>query len=162
MKTSTRPSQLKDEKAMQSFIEKFSGENVAMPQLSPEALEDFYAFGYGLYDSGQYENAMHYFRFLTLVDMQNRKHWMGLGASYQMLKEYDRALQSYGYAALLDENDPNAHFHAAECFFANNQAEPGNQALSSAKTAALLEPEKYKSLLARIELMNERKEKSNK
>ena len=158
MKTST----FEDEKAMQSFIETFSGDKGEIPKLTPETLEAFYGFGYGLYESGQYENAMHYFRFLTLTDTQNRKHWMGLGASYQMLKEYERALQCYGYAALLDENDPNAHFHAAECFFANNQVEPGNQALSSAKTVALREPEKYRALLARIELINERKKELNK
>lgn len=126
------------------------------PQFSQDAIEALYASGFSLYESGKYVNAVHFFRFLTLIDMNTRKHWMGLGASHQMLKEYENALQSFGYAALLNENDPYAHFHAAECFFALKQTDQGEQALASAETVALRQQKQYETLLARISLIKEK------
>ncbi|NGX43592.1 MAG: Chaperone protein IpgC [Chlamydiae bacterium] len=140
---------------IRSFIEKYPNGDKELPKISKNAIEAVYAFGYGFYENGKYESAMHFFRFLTLADSQNRKYWMGLGAAYQMLKDHERALQSYGYAALLNENEPTAHFHAAECFFALKNREQGNEALTSAKTVALRKPKKYKTLLKRIALIKE-------
>ena len=153
MKPAVMTSHPTDEKAMNDFIEAHANGDVDMSQ---DTIEAFYAFGHALYEGGKYENAMHFFRFLTLVDSQNRKHWMGLGAAYQMLKEYERALQCYGFAALQNEKDPKAHFHAAECFFSLNQAENGAEALNSARLVALKQPKKFNDLLTRIAIMLER------
>lgn len=120
---------------------------------SKEAMSALYAIGFQLYENGKYREAIDVFRVLTVLDVSERKYWLGLGASFQMQKDYDCALQSYGYAALLNENDPYAHFHAAECFLAQKEIEKGCQVLEVAKSVALLNKEKYNSLLTQIELM---------
>jgi type III secretion system low calcium response chaperone LcrH/SycD len=130
--------------------------------LSSDGIEALYAFGYGFYQSGNYEKAMHFFRFLTLIDIGNRKHWMGLGAAYQMLKQYERALQAYGQAALLDESDPYTHWHAAECFLAINNYEQAKEALTSTELTAKKYPQKHKRLLTRLQLLKKPEVKADK
>lgn len=126
----------------------------AQTQYTRETLDALYAMGYNLYENAKYAEAVDVFRVLTLFEKEQRKNWMGLGAAYQMQKEYDRALQSYAYAALLDENDPYAPFHAAECFFSQEQNEKGSHVLNVAKTIALRNKNMYNQLLMRIELFN--------
>jgi len=120
---------------------------------SQKALAALYTMGYQLYENGKYQKAADVFRVLTVLDQSERKYWLGLGASFHMQKEYDRALQSYGYAALLNENDPYAHFHAAECFLSQGKKENGYHVLEVAKSVALLNKEKYNHLLIQIELI---------
>lgn len=122
--------------------------------LSQDAIDALYAFGFTFYEGGQYEKAMHFFRILTLVDIDSRKNWMGLGASYQMLGEHAKALESFGCAATLDPKDPMAHLHAAECFRALGLEEQAKDALESAEAAAKMDASRHKTLLARLALMN--------
>lgn len=70
-----------------------------------------------------------------------------------MQKQYERALQCYGQAALLDEKDPYTHWHAAECFLSIKNYEQANEALTSAELTAKRFPKKYKALLDRLQLM---------
>lgn len=152
------PGQLEGEKLEDAVVRLLSDpERPQTPILSKDAIEALYSFGYGSYGSGNYEKAMHFFRFLTLLDVENRKHWMGLGASYQMLKENKRALECYAHAALLNPSDPFVPWHAAECFSAIEQPEQAREALSCAEEIAKEKPAKYKVLLERIKLIKRNK-----
>lgn len=165
METMKIPGQLEGEtleSAVTRLLDAKTGKDAHIPFLSSEGIESLYAFGYGFYQSGNYEKAMHFFRFLTLIDIGNRKHWMGLGASYQMLKQYERALQAYGQAALLDEQDPYTHWHAAECFLAINNLEQAKEALTSTELTAKRHPQKYKNLLDRLQLLKKPEMKDEK
>lgn len=142
-----------------AIIDQYSKEGKELPTFSHDTAEALYAFAYGFYENGIYDKAVHFFRFLTLMQMNNKKYWMGLGASYHMLKDYECALQCYGYAAFLDENDPYVHLHAAECFFALDEITQGQQALSSAETLASSQPKEGKKLLSRIKLMKKKNQK---
>lgn len=121
--------------------------------LSTEDHEAVYAFGYHLYENGLYKKAIHFFRTLTLMNPKNAKYWKGLGATYQMLREFDRALESYGVAALLNENDPLVHWHASECFLMLKKPEEAREATHSAALAAKREPKKYQFLIDKIALI---------
>lgn len=123
-----------------------------MQMLNTETKEGIYHFAYQFYLNGKYADAVKFFRFLTRVDIGQKKHWMGLGAAQQMQKEYEQAIQAYSVAALLDELDPHVHIHAAECFFALEKLEEGITALNSAKKAA-------KSQLPELDLLSETWEK---
>lgn len=118
-------------------------------KLSPEALDVAYANAYQLYQHGKYEKAKHFFHFLTIANTYERKYWMGLAASYQMLKNYPKALECYSIAALQDANDPYVHLHAADCFTALGQQTESQKALGSAEKAAE-QDEKYKELLSQL------------
>jgi type III secretion system low calcium response chaperone LcrH/SycD len=101
--------------------------------LSEDCLQGLYAIAYNFYENGKYREAVHYFRVLSNIDAPTRKHWMGLGASLHMLKDYEKALAAYSIAALLDNQDPYVHIHAADCCFALEQKERGMKALDAAE-----------------------------
>lgn len=121
--------------------------------LSPEAIESLYAFAHGYYQNGKYEEATRFFRFLTAIDTNTRKHWMGLAASFQLQKEFAKALQAYGYAGLLNSDDPLAPFHAAECMFSLGEKERALETLQVAENLARNHPKQYENLLIRIDLI---------
>lgn len=105
-------------------------------QLSSEGLATLYSLGYYLYEHGKYSDAEHVFRFLTISEPFDRRYWMGLAGSYQMMKDYPAALECYSVAAVQDPNDPYVHLHAADCFFASGQSLKAVQALESAIAVA--------------------------
>lgn len=141
------------DEAVNRLLDDHNGNTPLLPHISNDSIEALYAFAHGFYESGHFEKAMHFFRFLTMLDISTRKHWLGLGASYQMLKQYERALQCYAQAALLDETDPYTHWHAAECFFAIKKYEQAKEALNSTELTAKKFPKRYSSLLEKIQLI---------
>lgn len=91
---------------------------------------------YGLYRNGNYADARDFFRFLSIVKANDRRHWLGLGACSQMMKNYSTAIESYSVAALLNPNDPYVHFYAAECTYHSGDVPKAISTLESALTAA--------------------------
>lgn len=152
MDTLKLPGQQQGE-SLEEAVKRLIQKGAADALISSEGSEGLYSLAYGFYNSGQYDKAMHFFRFLTLVDPSARKQWMGLGAAYQMLKQYERALQCYAQAAALNPQDPYAHWHAAECFLAIKDYEQAKLALDSAEKMASPSPSKYRSLLDKLDLL---------
>lgn len=104
--------------------------------LSSEELSLMYTLAYHLYENGKYLDSKRIFRFLTICEPFDRRYWMGLAASYLLLKDYAGALECYSVAAVQEPNDPYVHLHAADCFFALGQIETGVRTLDSAIAAA--------------------------
>lgn len=100
--------------------------------ISDADMEGIYAVGYNLYNSGKYEDAEKVFQFLCLFDHFNRKYWMGLGSTRQMLKQYSEALECYSLATLLNVNDPMPPLHAASCYLSMGDSEKAKSALRCA------------------------------
>lgn len=123
-----------------------------LPEYTEETTKSLYAMAYRFYENGKYLDAIHFFKLLTCLAAYDSKNWMGLGASYQLLKQHDQALQPYAIAAMLAKDDPAPHFHAAECFFTLRQNANGMKALDSAEQLAR-EQDSY--LLPRILLLRE-------
>lgn len=118
-----------------------------------EETKKTYYMAYQLYQKQHYREAVHFFRYLTLIDATETKYWIGLGASLQMQKEYQRALESYVCAQALhgDQPDPYLYLHAADCYFALNQIEQGLKALEGAKESA--KKKNNKQVLNHVDLM---------
>ncbi len=146
-----------DKNTLQSLIDRFSKEGNEIPSFSQETIEAFYSLGYGYYQNGKYEQAIHFFRFLTLIDTENPKHWMGLGAALQMIKQYHHAIQCFGYAAVLNPKNPYAPFHAAECYLSLGEENNAAEVFDAAVEVANKNPAQYKTILTRITLMNPRR-----
>lgn len=91
-----------------------------------------YALAYQAYEKNRYVDASHFFRALTVLEMHEQKHWIGLGACLQMLNRYEEALPMYFIAETIDEENPEVHMNTAECFFALNKRKEANNALKSA------------------------------
>ncbi len=94
-----------------------------------------YSQAYSYYNSGLYHKAKDCFRLLTAIQPNNYNNWYGLGATFQMLKDYDNAVQAYSLGALADhdEKDPAPHIHAAECLIALRKYDRARIALNSAE-----------------------------
>jgi type III secretion system low calcium response chaperone LcrH/SycD len=97
--------------------------------------EVLYSEAFCLYENGKYDEAIKAFTHLAINNMRSFKSWMGLGASYQMVRNYKDALGAYAMAGYLNPTNPYIHFHAAECFFAINDREEGMLALKAAEEA---------------------------
>ncbi len=99
--------------------------------LSNEEMEAIYSVGYNLYQSGKYKDALNIFKFLCFFDHLEKKYWMGLGAVHQMMGNYERAVESYSYATLLDIEDPRPALHAADCYLILGNKEAAESALNA-------------------------------
>jgi type III secretion system low calcium response chaperone LcrH/SycD len=119
-----------------------------------ETIEGIYSFAYSYYENAWYSHAENLFRLLVSLRIRSSRYWKGLGATLQMLKKYDEAIEAYSWAAITDESisDPYPHFHAAECFHTMGEYKRGLKALYSAKTIAK-EQGTFYALLQQIELM---------
>lgn len=135
---------------METSTQKNSSHHPALdflaPTLSQNSLEALYAAAHAFYSNGQYEQARHFFRLLTLKDGAKAKHWKGLAACDQLLKNYQSAIDYWGVAALLDENDYTTHLQAACCFFACDELSSAFTALEAAEIVAKGEPKALKQI----------------
>jgi type III secretion system low calcium response chaperone LcrH/SycD len=81
-----------------------------------EQMEAVYTVAYNLYQAQKHQDAAEVFTFLSMFNPFNSKYWMGLGASLQMAKDFDNALNAYAVAAVTSiPKDPVPHLHAGEC-----------------------------------------------
>lgn len=87
------------------------------PTISLEEIEQFYAFGFAQYGSGNWGKAADAFRVLCTRRPMESRFWFALSATLQEAGSYQEALHSWAMAALLKKEDPYPHFHAAECCF---------------------------------------------
>jgi len=116
------------EKAFQQFLR----EAPKVSPMSDREAEDVYALGFSLYGAGSFEEASDVFRILAAQRPLQYQHWFALASSLQESKNYERALDAWAMAAVLDENAPYPHFHAAECAFSLGQIEEARAALDAA------------------------------
>lgn len=108
--------------------------------LSDDSAEMLYHLAYELYRNGKYSDAEDCFKLLTGHRLEDRKLWMGLGASYQMQNKHEEALECYSIAAIQDPNDPYVHWYAAQCLFSQNNLPKALEALKSARVVAKANP----------------------
>lgn len=118
-----------------------------------DSLKALYGIAYELYRNGKYEEAKDVFRFLTLADSFERKHWLGLAACFQMKKNYAEAIECYSTAAIQDPSDPYVHWHAADCFFHLGNHTKAKEALESA-TITAKGNQAHAALIPKLELLS--------
>lgn len=121
--------------------------------MKQETLKALYYIGYNCYRQGKLDDAESLFGLLTTLNRHDSKHWMGLAGVYQMQKRYRNAIDAYKAAYQLNENDPKASFHAAECYFALGEKNVGLDALKSAERAIHRQAIPDQNMLAHISLI---------
>lgn len=100
--------------------------------ISDKDMEALYSIAYNFYSHGKFDRAKSIFAALTQLDQFKPKYWVGLGAARQMLKEYQPAIDAYGFATLMDATDPKPAFYSSSCFMKLNQISLALQALEAA------------------------------
>lgn len=126
------------EQGLQNWLSRLAkGEN-PFAYITDEQITEIHALAYQLYSQSHYQEAADLYRILALARPIEAKFWKGFGASLQMLKEFEEALNCYANCQRLNGSkpDPLLYVHAADCHFALNQVEEGLAALEAAKAWA--------------------------
>ncbi|MCX5769438.1 MAG: SycD/LcrH family type III secretion system chaperone [Candidatus Hydrogenedentes bacterium] len=97
--------------------------------LTKKDFDLIYSVGHTFYKSGKYEKAMPIFQFLTLYDHPTKKWWMGLGATLQMMKQFQKAVDAYSVATILDIEDPKPQLQAGYCLLTMKKKKEARSAL---------------------------------
>ena len=104
--------------------------------LSEAEKEGLYALAYDAYTCKNYEEAVKLFKQLVAVSALKCKYWKGLASCLQLSGKLEEAASSWAMVVLLDENDPMAHFHAAQCLIALGKKEDALKAIVLAEEMA--------------------------
>lgn len=104
-----------------------------MKQYTLEEQEILYAAGFGHYEAGSYGQAIELFTQLALTEPLEEKYWRGFASAHQMALQYPEALKAWSLVALMADNDPLPHFHAAECLLSMDDKAEGLKALNAAE-----------------------------
>jgi type III secretion system low calcium response chaperone LcrH/SycD len=83
--------------------------------LSAGVIEYFYSQGYRLYLIRKYEDALRYFHLLFLFEPANPRYSLALGATYQMMKDYEHAVQWYMTLSIIDTSSPMPFYYMSDC-----------------------------------------------
>ncbi len=124
---------------------------ISEKEISPIPMQQeraFYSTAFGLYEKGEYRSAALLFMQLVLNDPFSEHYWQGLASSKQMAKEYLAAVHAWAMVAMLREEDPLPHFHAAECLFSLDDKQEALKALENASSFC-----KDEDLQAKIHLL---------
>ena len=127
--------------------------------ISREQLEAVYAVGLNYYNTGHTEEAKKIFGFLVLFDHLSAKYWMGMGATLQVMREFERAAKCYAMASFLDLNNPKPQYHAAECFLALKNKTDAESAIAMVETYADPKTERGREYLAKAAQLKSKVEK---
>jgi type III secretion system low calcium response chaperone LcrH/SycD len=119
---------------------------------STDQIDALYSAAYHHYQTGAYEEALKIFKPLLVMNSTDNRVWLGYGAAAQMLKDHEDALKAYGYASLLDPNDPRPFFHAMECHISLKNFEEAKTAGEYVVGITSEKPEHAK-ILARTQLL---------
>lgn len=124
-------------------------------EISNERAETVYLLAFELYQKGEYAKAATLFGGLVLARRNDFRFWMGLGASHQMLKHYNKAINAYQFALQSKPEHPMAYFHTAECLWNQNKSKEALELLNTAEKKALKDKKQYENFLDQITLLKE-------
>lgn len=85
-------------------------------KLPPEEKEGIYGLGYQAYQQGNFEQAVHFFRLLYMLDPLNDRNIFALGLALEKQKKYFEALTAYMACSYLCPDNPISYFRSGVCF----------------------------------------------
>jgi type III secretion system low calcium response chaperone LcrH/SycD len=139
---------------LEEVLTKMEVENLPLKEalgFSPELIEELYQYGYSLFQSGKYEEALPVFNLLRFIDSDNERYTFALAVTYHHLKNYIEAAGNYMLCELLNPEDPLPFYHLADCFTKMDQPELAFNAMKLANQLAGQES-KYAELKEKTEL----------
>lgn len=104
--------------------------------ISSEMMDAIYAQAYSLYQVNKLDEAEKFFRFLCIYDFHNPDYAIGLGAVYQLKKDYQKAIEMYAAAYIVGDKELRPVLYAGQCALLLNQRDKARQCfeLVSAET----------------------------
>lgn len=151
--STTTPTPISQEDITQAVKDVLNGKPMyQVAGWSTDQIDALYSAAYHHYQTGAYEEALKIFKPLLVMNSTDNRVWLGYGAAAQMLKDHADALKAYGYASLLDPNDPRPFFHAMECHISLKNFEEAKTAGEYVVGITSEKPEHAK-ILARTQLL---------
>ncbi len=89
--------------------------NAAHEATTADMLNSVYAYAYAFYEQGRLDDAEVFFRYLCLYDFANPDYALGLGATYQLKKQFAQAIDVYRMVSLLNRRDCRPVFYTGQC-----------------------------------------------
>ncbi len=90
--------------------------------LNPDTLEALYGLGFNLYEAKNYTDAHTVFQALCMYKHNEYRFLMGLAACKQALKEYQAAIDMYGFAIVASMiNNPEPFYYSVFCLLKLNR-----------------------------------------
>lgn len=83
--------------------------------ISDNAMENIYAHAYQCYCDGKLKEAERFFKFLCMYDLKNPDYFIGLGAVYQLMKNYLKACDIYALAYVIADKNFLPVFFSGQC-----------------------------------------------
>jgi type III secretion system low calcium response chaperone LcrH/SycD len=75
-----------------------------------------YAHAYEFFQSGRLDDAEVFFRFLCIYDSYNPEYMMGMAATFQQKKQYQRAIDLYALMMVVAKNDYRPVLYTGQCY----------------------------------------------
>ena len=124
----------------------------AIAGFSGEHMQALYALAHTRYSTAKYDDAEQLFALLCILEHQEKRNWMGLGASRQMNKNYENAAYAYAQAAAVDISCPTSLIHLAECLLQLHRTQEIEKILEQAEKRCGKHPN-HEELLSKIEFL---------
>ena len=151
--STTAPTQISQEDITKAVQDVLNGKPMyQVAGWSKDQIDSLYSAAYHHYQTGAYEEALKIFKPLLVMNSTDNRVWLGYGATAQMLKDHEDALKAYGYASVLDPNDPRPFFHAMECHISLKNFDEAKTAGEYVVAITTDKPEHVK-ILARTQLL---------
>lgn len=127
-------------------------------ELDEDTIEQLYAYGHQLFSTQKYQDSAKVFQVLYLLDPFDARFALGIGASFQMAKNYENAIGWYLALAIMDQETPLPFYYISDCFLKLDQLEASRGALVQTIDRCGDIPQ-YASLKTRANMMFESLEK---
>lgn len=98
--------------------------------LTEEGIEGLYATAHQFFQAGNYDMAIHFFRMGALLLPSDSRFYVGIGASFHEMKQYENACFYYEIASTLDKENPLIDFYQSDCRLRLNQKDKAVECLS--------------------------------
>lgn len=89
--------------------------------LNEDTMECLYSQGHRLFSTHKYAQAAKLFQVLYLLDPSDLRYALGIAASFQLGKDYEKAIGWYLALAVLDEDSPLPFYYISDCFLKQNE-----------------------------------------
>ncbi|QDQ29164.1 CesD/SycD/LcrH family type III secretion system chaperone [Chitinimonas arctica] len=80
--------------------------------LDTSDLDTLYAYGYQLFEAGEYKEALQYFSMLAQMDFWSFDYWLAVGICYQRLGQHEEAIFCFSRAGFASMQDPRSSYYA--------------------------------------------------
>lgn len=137
----------KDTPMIEEALKKVIKEGLLLKEVlgfSPKIIEQIYEYGYLLFQSGKFKEALEVFTILRKIDNENKRYTFAIAATHHQMKHYAEAVGNYMMYQALDQTNPLPYYHLFDCFSKLNQPALAFNALMSARRLAENDPQHTK------------------